>query len=258
MVLDDDATPEQYRAAMSALHVGETIKITGSNRHPRADGLLVDNVDLKGAHIVDIGASDGSTSVDLIRRIPEFGRYTMADLFFHLDSERVGRHDLFYGPDGDLILIVGSRAVAWPSLSPLVSRLYRPVSRKAGRPGANRTPVLLLNPEARRIIASDERVQYQVHDIFTPWAGVRPDVIKVANLLRRLYFPDDQISIALTHLLDSLPEGGHLLMVDNPRIAGIAERGGLYRREGGRFVAVAESDEEPEIADLIGLVSTSS
>ena len=46
-------------------------------------------------------------------------------------------------------------------------------------------------------------------------------------------------------------EGGHLLLLDNPRIAGIDLRAGLYRKEAGRFVVVAETEHAPEIADLV-------
>src|SRR4051794_23303356 len=70
VILDPAVTPEDFRRAMSAIHVGDTIKITEGDRHPAADALLIDNIDLEGAVIVDIGASDGSTSVDLIRKLP--------------------------------------------------------------------------------------------------------------------------------------------------------------------------------------------
>ena len=250
VVLDPDADPEIFRTAMNAMHVGGTIKITGTNRHPRSDALLVDNVDLADKHIVDIGASDGSTSLDLIRRLPDFGHYTIADLYLHIGHRRVGGRHIFYDPSGSPILVAGRRAVAWPSLSRRVARLYRPILRQAERHGPVER-VLLLNPAVQRIVRDDPRVDYHEHDVFTPWEAAAPDAIKIANLLRRLYFSDPQISAALQAVLDALPEQGHFLIVDNPRIAGIPERGGLYRREGGRFVPVAQTTDPPEIADLI-------
>ena len=71
------------------MHVGGTIKITGGNRHPVADQMLIDNVDLSDATIVDIGAADGSTSLDLIGKLAAFQRYVIADLHF---SSHGGRH----------------------------------------------------------------------------------------------------------------------------------------------------------------------
>lgn len=238
---------------MSAIHVGDTIKITGSNRHPLSDALLLDHVDLSGAHLVDLGASDGSTSVELVRRLPDFASFVIADLFFHLDVVHVGSHDLFVMPDGEVILVVGRRLVGWPSRSHMVERIYRPLLRRAPT-ASDRRKLVLLNPEARRLIADDARVRTVVHDIFHPWEGTTPDVIKVANVLRRLYFSDERITAAVLVLLASLADGGHLLLVDNPRIAGIAERAGLYRREGARFVTVARTSHVPEIDDLVTAV----
>lgn len=235
---------------MSAIHVGDTIKITGADRHPLSDALLLDNVDLSEANIVDIGASDGSTSVDLVGKLTSFATFTIADLFFHLDTIRVGRRDLFFGPDGDLVLVAGPRMLGWPSQSPAVERLYRPLRRKTAG-STDRRKLLLLNPAARRLIAADPRVRTAVHDIFQSWTGDPPDVIKVANLLRRLYFSDERITAALSVLLSDLVDGGHLLVVDNPRIGGIAERGGLYRRGGDRFERVALTSNSPEIDDLV-------
>ena len=251
VMLQADVSPDAFRAAMNAVHVGGTIKITGTGRHPKSDDLLIRNVDLAGKHIVDMGASDGSTSADLVGRLPDFGRYTIADLHLYIGHRRVGRRDVFYDAAGSAILVVGPRLVAWPSLSRFVRALYLPVLRRAERSGRSPERVLLLNPVARNLIARDPRVSYREHDIFTPWAGAPADVIKVANLLRRLYFSDEAISEALDVLARDLPEGGFLLIVDNPRIEGIVERGGLYRLEDGRFVVVAETPDRPEIADLI-------
>lgn len=234
---------------MSMIHVGSTIKITGVDRHGAADDLLLQHVDLEGARIVDIGASDGSTSVELVRRLPEFASYVMADLYLKLDAVAVGRRVVFTDPHGRCVLVAGPRVVAWPSLSRTIRLAYAGVIARARR----RAPreVLLLGPEARELVRTDSRVTARVHDVFQTWAGETPDVIKVANVLRRLYFSDADIRRALDALLASLGEGGHLLVLDNPRIPGVAIRAGLYRRGGGHFTLVAQTEDAPEIADLI-------
>lgn len=253
-VLDDDVTDDEFRTAMSAFNVGSTIKITGTNRHPTADALLLDHVDVTRATIVDIGASDGSTSVDLVGKLPDFKAYVIADLYFYVTATRVGTKVLFFDPPGACILVVGRRLVAWPSISRGVRLLYAPLIALAARHPERRQEVLLLNPSAKRLIADDERVTFAVHDVFEAWDGVTPDVIKVANLLRRLYFSDAEIMRALQAVLKSLPEGGHLLIVDNAR-ARVAPRAGLYRRLGGRFTRVAETETSAEIADLVSQVA---
>ena len=250
-----DTPPEKFRQIMSSIHVGDTIKITGSNRHPAADDLLIENVDVTGKTIVDIGASDGSTSVDLINKLPGFGEYVIADLFLVAQSLEAFGHLFVYDPDDTCVLVAGRRFVAWPALARWVRVLYRPLLASADRRRGDRRELLLLNPAVRALLAEDPRVSYRVHDVFTPWPGALPDVIKVANLLRRLYFADADIVRALGALHSSLPEGGHLLMVDNPRIAGISARAGLYRRVADGFSRVAETEEPPEISDLISSFS---
>jgi len=249
VVADPDATAEQFRLAMPAFAVGDTIKITGTRRHPAADRLLLDHVDLSTACILDVGASDGSTSVDLIEQMPAFASYTIADLYLFVSLATVGRRRFFYSPDGECFLVVGPRFLAWPSQSALIRLWYRPLLHRATRTPPENVP--LVNPRARDLAAADTRVSFAVHDVFTPWSGDRPDVIKVANLLRRDYFLDDRLRVAMTALLSSLDEGGHLLLVNNPRIKGVPCAGGLYRRQDGRFERVAATDHLPDVDDLV-------
>jgi hypothetical protein len=256
IVLSGDASPDAFRAAMSAFYVGDTIKITGRNRHPAADDLLIENVDVRDAVIVDVGASDGSTSLDLIERLQGFRTFVIADLFLRADAVRTGRRTVIHDSGGRPVLVVGARVVAWPDQSAWVRRLYRrTLARAAAAEAAERTSLLLLNPAVRARMARDTRVTYAVHDVFTTWPGPAPDIMKVANVLRRLYFDDDAIRRGLTAVLGSLAEGGHLLLVDNPRIKGMGPRAGLYRREGSRFRTVVETPNAPEVADLVAEVS---
>lgn len=250
VVADPECTPEQFRTAMAAFHVGKTIKITGTGRHSAGDELLVRHVPTAGHTVVDLGASDGSTSVELLAKLPDVARFVIADRYFRLECYTHRGRTYFYGPEGTLILVAGRRTLAWPTSSrPLAAWHARGAAR--GRELGTRAELLLLNPQARRLLADDDRVELAVHDVFTPWPEPRPDVIKVANLLRRLYFSDDEIGAALDALLESLPQGGHLLVVDNPRIEGVRERAGLYRRDGERFVAVARTAAKPEIDELV-------
>jgi hypothetical protein len=249
VVVDPQVTPEQFRAAMSAFAVGETIKITGVRRHPAADRLLLDNLELSSARILDIGASDGSTSIELIEQLTGFAGYVIADLYLYAGVVTVGPRRFFYSPSGECFMVAGPRLLAWPSQSRTVRVVYSRMLSRAGRTAAEK--VLLVNPQASAMAAADSRIEFAVHDVFAPWPGPTPDVIKVANLLRRDYFPDGKLQIAMSALLASLPEGGHLLLVNNPRIKGVACAAGLYRRQDGRFVRVAGTEHLPDVDDLV-------
>jgi hypothetical protein len=256
VLVDPDVTPDAFSRAMSSIRIGDTVKITERDRHPQADQLLIDHVELTDAAIVDIGASDGSTSLDLIRKLPAFGSYTAADLFLSLTATKAAGHVLVYDRDGRCILVAGRWWAAWPRESGLIGALYRPLEALAARRA--RQDVLLINPELRALMRSDPRITVREHDVFTPWPGPAPGIIKVANLLRRVYFTDAEITAALGVLHDSLDEGGHLLIVDDGTrylddVDGkVSARAGLYRRAGDRFALVAGTEADPEIADLVG------
>ncbi len=250
VILDDSAPPSAFRTAMNAIQVGGTVKVTRADRHPDADALLLDNLDLTDAVVVDIGASDGSTSIDLIRRLPAFRSYVIADLFLTIEVLTARGRDFFYDTEGTCVLVCGPRCVAWPTRSALVRLLYAPLVAAAARRAGDRREVLLLNPTVRSLMATDPRVTHAVHDVFTPWPKPAPDVIKVANVLGP-YFSDEAISRALQALLDGLAEGGHLLLVDNGRYTGLEPRAGLYRRTHGRFALVARTSTLPDINSLV-------
>lgn len=250
-ILDPDATDRAFALGVGLVELGGTFKRTEPERHGQCDDLLLAHVDLTGASILDVGASDGSTSVDLIRRLPSgFAAYVISDRYLTVQAGRVLGHTLFFGPDGRCVLVFGKRCAAWPHRSRLVRLAYAPLlAADAVRRGRHRE-VSLLNPRARTVVAEDRRVSVRSHDVFQPWKGPKLDVIKVANLLRRVYFSDAEILRALDALRQSLEDGGHLLVVDNPYLP-IACRAGLYRREGDCFRAVALTDEVPEINDLV-------
>src|ERR1700710_3121257 len=127
VILDEDVSAEDFRRAMAAIDAGQTMKITGTKRHGGGDAMLIEYVDVKAAHVVDIGASDGSTSLELIEQLPGFASYVIADLFLSISARRVGKRTLFFDANGRCILIVGSRTVAWPARSKAVDLLATPL-----------------------------------------------------------------------------------------------------------------------------------
>jgi hypothetical protein len=249
IVLHGEVSDEEYRTAMAAFSMGETIKITRRNRHPEADAFLIEHLDLEHATLLDVGASDGSTSADLIEQLPTFKAYVIADLHLYAEVATSRRHTAFFADDGDCFMVVGRRMIAWPGTSRVLGALYALLIRRAERGG--RSKVLLVNPRARAIAERDDRVSFAVHDVFSPWRGPTPDVIKVANLLRRDYFNAERLVMAFQALLQSLREGGHLLVANNPRVAGVRWEGALYRKTGDRFTTVDQTESPLDVDDLV-------
>lgn len=254
LVLDPGLDAASYSLAMAAFEVGSTRRITGAGRHAAADALL-DRLDLSDAVIVDMGASDGITSVELVERLGRFREYVITDLCLVVDVARTGPRMVFRDAAGRVVVVAGPHFVAWPASSALVRLLYRPImarTERSGQDGAADLQVPLLNPATRRLLERDPRVQVRAHDIFTAWPGPRPDLVKVANVLRRLYFSVERIRAALAVILFTLPEGGHLLLIDNPRVTPpVPVRGCLYRRTGDRFEVVGRTGQPTEAHDLV-------
>lgn len=251
VILDDDVTPRDFRRAMLSIHVGGTYKITHTGRHGFADDLLLRHVDLSSSHIVEMGASDGSTSVDLIRRLGDgFRSFTISDKYVELTAAQVGSRIVLFDHDDHCVMVIGGRMVAWPEMSSTVHALYTRTIRAArSRP---RTAVPLLNPDARAIVRDDPRVTFRAHDIFERWAGDAPDLVRAANVLRKLYFDDQQLLVALAAIHSSLAPGGHFQVIEHHRVAlDIPPRTGLYRATPQGYEIVEETEHRPEISDLV-------
>ncbi len=252
VVLEDDPDPVAYSAAMVTFHLGGTVKITARGRHRDPDAKLRELVGFTGATILDIGASDGGTSVDLIELLGEsFARYFITDRHLSVDVVEIKQCALFFDRADQCILIAGRGYVAYPGGNPIVARLFRPMIDKARR-SSNRRSIQLLHPAVRRLVAEDDRVTVCEHDVFQPWEGPTPDVVKVANLLNRDYFSDDQLMDALRHLMHTVADGGHLFIIDSPADPlDTTARTGLYRRTGESLVAVTTGFRPPAVADLV-------
>lgn len=242
--MDPKATWQQFERAMFNIHLGGTAKITWRGRQTAADQLLLDRVDLAGCRIVEMGASDGSTAADLVERLgSRFASYIVTDRFIRIHAVQFGGWRCLFR-DGLGVVVAGRRVVAWPQMSPLMARALGPILAVAAR----RQPIelLMLNPDIRAIIAADSRVEWAEHDVFLPWRE-RVEVIKVGNLLRRVYFTDVQLRAALRAIYLSLVDGGHLLIADHLTEAA----GGLYRRTLSGFEKVAGTTPSSEIDDLV-------
>ena len=236
---------------MAAFHIGTTFKNTAGGRHVAGDELLIEHVDLRGATILDIGASDGATSVDLIERLGDsFAAYVITDRLLGLDAVVLGRHAVFFDSGDRCILVAGPGYVAYPTESRVVALLWRHMMTRAH--GEPRSTVTLLNPRALRTIDSDPRVTSQEHDLFREWGGPPADVIKVANLLNSDYFSEDELLLALDLLTSALREGGHLLVMDNPADPlDTTATTALYRRVGRRLEEVAMTVPPPRVTGLV-------
>lgn len=229
----EDLSPEAFERAVSRFKIDGTWRTTWTARQPVTDALLEE---LRGGrtdlHWLEVGASCGSTTLDLLGRLNGgFGRYYATDLFQSLPVRRAGPVWYFYHPkSAACIMRVSDRTIAYhdveaalPPLGWLASRL---VAHGAGAAAGANGSVDLIRPELRAAARRDPRIVLLEHDCMRPWSREPVDVIKIANVLNRVSFEPRTIRDAAGHLMNALRPGGHLVVTDNRD----TERVSVFRR----------------------------
>jgi hypothetical protein len=212
-----DLSPIECSRAVSTLQFGVTFKTTRPGR--QMDSNLFISQLYRGAKpvILDVGASDGSTSLDLICSLGRnFERYFVTDLNL---SSRCGydRRGVLYFLDrnGVCVLCASKRFLVYaecdgaPFPLPFIVRKLLSGARHV----IGWREILLMQPELVRVAALDIRISIMPYDLFTPWKGQPPHLIKVANLLNPKYFTVAQMQEALKMQCSNLPLDGRLLLV---------------------------------------------
>jgi hypothetical protein len=209
--------PSAFSRAISTLQFGVTFKTTRPGRHRHSNTLISRLYRGLQPTILDVGASDGSTSLDLIRELGDnLGRFFVTDLNL---SARCG-HDrrgvmYFLDRDGTCILRASKRFLVFSEMRgarfPLTS--IARVLLSGVRAVEDWRDALLVQPALVELASRDPRITIERYDLFSPWRGDRPDLIKVANLLNRKYFSDEQMKQALRVQCANLGLGGRLLLV---------------------------------------------
>ncbi|MGH7985488.1 MAG: hypothetical protein ACREQX_04285 [Candidatus Binataceae bacterium] len=210
-------SPHRFSSAVSTLQFGATFKTTFPGRQGYSNQLLLRLYRDSKPVILDVGASDGSTSRDLIQVLEgNFARYFVTDLNI---SARCGcdRRGAVYFQDanGVCVLRASQRLLAYSNVSgaphPLrfIARRMIAGSRHVGE----WRNILLIQPELLKMAERDTRITAIRYDMFTAWTGQPPNLIKVANLLNSKYFSDDQMKAALRVQCSQLAPNGRLLLV---------------------------------------------
>ena len=208
---------DQFSASVSSLQFGVTFKTTHPGRHAQSNRFLRETYRGSRPVILDVGASDGSTSLDLIQDLgSNFAYYYVTDLNLSVrcgyDSKGVV---YFVDQNGSCILRASERLLVYSDTSraKLPLRLIaRTLLAKCRNAGGWRN-LVLIQPALRRRAKCDPRIIIQRYDIFAPWSGPPPDLVKVANLLNNDYFSDSQIRKALQVQCSNLAPNGRLQLI---------------------------------------------
>ena len=212
--------PELFSRMVSTIKVGPAWRTTQARRHGQADERIRTLLAGSKPVILDVGASDGATSLDLIRRLGSgFKRYYVTDK--DLEVRTLVHRDClyFFGPGGEALMVATPRFVAYADRDESDPISRNMVSRLLNRLPKGQKPKLLsvslLQPELMELIRRDRRVEVRNFDILAPWQGPEVDFVKAANVLNPGYFTTEQLKRAVSHLYGALVPSGRLLIVDN-------------------------------------------
>lgn len=217
-----------FSSAVSTFKFGSTFKSTQPARFPLTLSELARLPFPTPPVILDIGASDGSTSLDVMVAL-NFERYYVTDLNIAAYYETRGPVTWFYAENGSPLLRVTNRWVIYPDLGGALfpfNLLAKAAFQKTPKFSSDIAKILLINPTL--LARQDARVEIQKHNLFDPWLGEKSDLILAANILNPGYFTPAEIELGLQKLLAALKTPGRLVIIDNRP----AEKASIFHFDG--------------------------
>lgn len=235
-VREADTTAEAgefFSLAMAHVNVGDTYKTTGSDRTVLADDTLLR---LAGEYdrpsLLEVGVSDGSSSLRLLREKAVFSRIRLTDRFSHFHVRPFPLGALFLDSEARLL-----------GIKFLCFYLNLALEKRCDTDGTER--IETANPQ----VAAEGQPVVEPFDMFTDVLDEPVELIKCANILNRSYFTETQLRMAVRNLGRSLADGGRLVVSHNNEKYAQSEAVLVLRRQAGEFV-VEENINDHELAEL--------
>ncbi|MGO9897026.1 MAG: hypothetical protein ACLPX8_22750 [Bryobacteraceae bacterium] len=222
-------------------------------------------------HFIDIGISDGSTSVDMVSKLDrEFGStflYTATDRDGHFIVIRDGQNkhrrvivDQNYSMVQAIVppfvyctLASRDNLLLFP-----INRLYRPVAMKyarkliarclAGDSDLSKEEISFFSSDFSLLLKNNPNVKFEQWDINLTWPGKEARCIRAMNLLNPEYFSSATITIVVGNLLNAVEEGG-LIAVGSNEEAGSIVHGAIYKKVESGLELLTLTGNGPPCAD---------
>jgi hypothetical protein len=246
ILLDGTATAQDLTKAISTFKFGTTFKTTQKARFPLTLKAIQNLHFAQSPVVIDIGASDGSTSLDVIESLA-FKRYYVTDLNIDVFYKTKGSRGYFFGENGLPVLVVSDWWIIYSDVSHAVFPFGQIVARTLkGAPGteSDSTRLLLVNPDLLAKLGGN--IILKRYNVLEPWEGEHADLVVIANVLNHGYFSDAQIITALEYLRAILNDGGYVAIVDNRSV----EKATIFQFQQNSVVCVEQINGGTEIKVL--------
>lgn len=216
-----------FSQAISQINVNETYKTTGLERTRLADtAILRLATRFDAVRLLDVGVSDGSASVHLLRALPNLKETLLTDL--HPVLYRRGSAWLQLFLDGQC-RILGIKFIG----------LYLNLSLDRKLDPGPFDAIETANPLLRENLGISTIRSFNA---FTDRLPESAQVIKCANILNRAYFSDADLRAAVGNLSRSLAPGGVLVISHNNGKYAEGEAFLALQRQGDTLVLVDEKN----------------
>lgn len=213
--------PKKFSDAMNSFKFHGVFKSTKADRHHETQKFLKEYIDKiqKRVVILDIGASDGTTSLQLVNLIENrIEKFYVTDYNIRCNYITENRFTYFFNNQSDECFLIASNTfVFYPENKKLFNFFFNKIL--AGFENKPKTELLLCNHELRLKANNDERIEILDYDIFKPWQKKKPDITIVGNLLHPTYFSNEDIYRALKNCYNALDENGILAIIRNSSLS---------------------------------------
>lgn len=207
---------QEFSVAMTGFNFSGVYKTTQAGRHKATQDFIKEQLLLSGQKpvIIDIGASDGSTSLDFIKLLADgFSKYFVTDYNIKCSYATEKGYTYFFNQANECFLVASQKFVFYPANKWLFNLLFKsPVKRLQA---SAKTELLLINKELQALKQKDGRIEILQHDIFQRWTKDTAGIIIIGNLIHRAYFSDEQIAAAITNCYNVLENDGLLVIIRN-------------------------------------------
>ena len=219
LILDKSIDHRSFSKAVSTFKIGNTFKATGEGRFPKTISAMSKIRFDHSPIILDIGASDGSTSLDVMRSI-KFTEYYVTDLNLFVYYIIQGKWVYFYQHDGEPLLAVSDLWVIYCDLKDAnlffklcIKNIINNFPVYNNNNNNNNNKLLLLSKKITN--GFDNRIKYKNYNIFDFWEHGKVDIVIIANLLNTAYFKTEEIKCALLNVKRFLKSTGIIVLIDN-------------------------------------------
>ncbi len=204
-----------FTGAVSTFKFRTTFKSTQKARFPLTVLELASLPYERRPIIIDVGASDGTTALEIMQSVP-YEKYYVTDLNIDVFYQATDKATWFYDEKGLCILMATDHWIAYPetvsALFPF-DKISAALFAHAPRWESDSARLQLINPLLRS--HKGNNLLIEKHNILEPWPHEKADLIIAANLLNRSYFTASEIKLALKNMLDALGDSGRIVIIEN-------------------------------------------